>query len=206
MFWSFILRWRTAKLAGLEILKQSSFIQHGETTGTTEEFECETKKPPCQYAIERKTNDEESFTLDGVDDIHSKEETLSNSDNLEVESGVESATGDLIEAELLELGFTPDLFEIAGENLSDYIQLGDLDLTTEQAQETLKYFSEYYFLITSALHLYLEWKVKQIIFGSSRRIDKDLLWLKLIYTIHKYAYVTLNCSIEPNTKILGLSD
>jgi len=27
------------------------------------------------------------------------------------------------------------------------IYLGDLDLTTEQAQETLKYFSEYNFLI-----------------------------------------------------------
>lgn len=121
--------------------------------------ECETNEPHCQYAVDSKTNEEEWFTLDSVDDTCFKEETLSNSDNLEVESGVESATGDAIDAELLELGFTPDLFEVAGENLS-YLQLGDLDLTTEQAQETLKYFSEYYYLITSALYLYLEWEVK----------------------------------------------
>lgn len=61
------------------------------------------------------------------------EETLSNSDNLEVESGVESALGDVAEGELLEL---------ADENLLS-LYLGDLNLTTEQAQETLKYFSEY---------------------------------------------------------------
>lgn len=61
------------------------------------------------------------------------EETLSNSDNLEVESGVESAIGDVAEGELLELG---------DENLLS-LYLGDLDLTTEQARETLKYFSEY---------------------------------------------------------------
>ena len=59
---------------------------------------------------------------------------MSNSDNLEVESGVESATGDVTEAELLE-------FEDERLLLSSY--LADLDLTTEQAQETLKYFSEY---------------------------------------------------------------
>lgn len=61
------------------------------------------------------------------------EETLSNSDNLEVESGVESAIGDVAEGELLEFG---------DENLLS-LYLGDLDLTTEQARETLKYFSEY---------------------------------------------------------------
>lgn len=59
------------------------------------------------------------------------EETLSNSDNLEVESGVESAIGDVAEGELLELG---------DENLLS-LYLGDLDLTTEQARETLKYFT-----------------------------------------------------------------
>lgn len=57
---------------------------------------------------------------------------MSNSDNLEVESGVESATGDVTEAELLE-------FEDERLLLSSY--LADLDLTTEQAQETLKYFT-----------------------------------------------------------------
>ena len=62
------------------------------------------------------------------------EETLSNSDNLEVESGVESATGDVIDAELLDLA----CFAYGNED----IDLGDLDLTTEQVQETLKYFSK----------------------------------------------------------------
>lgn len=104
--------------------------------------ECETKEPPQYAIIDSNTNDEDSFTLERADDICFNEETLSNSDNLEVESGVESATGDVTEAELLELGFTSDYFDFADENLS-YLQLGDLDLTTEQAQETLKYFSEY---------------------------------------------------------------
>ena len=111
--------------------------------------ECETKEPDYQYAdIDDKTNEGESFTSEPIGDICFEEETLSNSDNLEVESGVESATGDVIEAELLELGFTPDFFELPGDINLSYLQLGDLDLTTEQAQETLKYFSEYYFLIT----------------------------------------------------------
>lgn len=103
--------------------------------------ECETTEP--QYTIvDSNTNEEDSsFTLEHPDDICFKEETLSNSDNLD-ESGVESATGDVTEAELLELGFTSDYFDYAGENVS-FLQLGDLDLTTEQAQETLKYFSEY---------------------------------------------------------------
>ena len=103
--------------------------------------ECETTEP--QYTVvDSNTNEEDSsFTLEHTDDICFKEETLSNSDNLD-ESGVESATGDVTEAELLELGFTSDYFDYAGENVS-FLQLGDLDLTTEQAQETLKYFSEY---------------------------------------------------------------
>lgn len=104
--------------------------------------ECETKEPQQCTVVNSNTNDEDSFTLEHTDDICFQEETLSNSDNLEVESGVESATGDVTEAELLELGFTSDYFDYAGENLS-FLQLGDLDLTTEQAQETLKYFSEY---------------------------------------------------------------
>ena len=107
--------------------------------------ECETKVESRQYTIvNSNTNDEESLALEHTHDICFQEETLSNSDNLEVESGVESATGDVTEAELLELGFTADYFDNAhvGENLA-YLQLGDLDLTTEQAQETLKYFSEY---------------------------------------------------------------
>lgn len=101
--------------------------------------ECETTEP--QYTIvDSNTNEEDSsFTLEHTDDICFKEETLSNSDNLD-ESGVESATGDVTEAELLELGFTSDYFDYAGENVS-FLQLGDLDLTTEQAQETLKYFT-----------------------------------------------------------------
>lgn len=102
--------------------------------------ECETKEPQQYTVVNSNTNDEDSFTLEHTDDICFQEETLSNSDNLEVESGVESATGDVTEAELLELGFTSDYFDYAGENLS-FLQLGDLDLTTEQAQETLKYFT-----------------------------------------------------------------
>lgn len=104
--------------------------------------ECETTEPQQYTIVDSNTNEEESsFTLEHTDDICCKEETLSNSDNLD-ESGVESATGDVTEAELLELGFTSDYFDYAGENLS-FLELGDLDLTTEQAQETLKYFSEY---------------------------------------------------------------
>ena len=103
---------------------------------------CETKEPEQYSIVDSNTNDQDSFTLEHTDDICFKEETLSNSDNLEIESGVESATGDVTEAELLELGFTADYFDYAGENLF-YLQLGDLDLTTEQAQETLKYFSKY---------------------------------------------------------------
>ena len=106
--------------------------------------ECETNEPQQYTIVDSNTNDEDSsFTLEHTDDICFSEEILSNSDNLEAESGVESATGDVTEAELLEsLGFTSDYFDYAGDNLS-YLQLGDLDLTTEQAQETLKYFSEY---------------------------------------------------------------
>ena len=103
--------------------------------------ECETKGPQ-QFTVVDSNTDEASFTLEHTDDICFNEEILSNSDILEVESGVESASGDVTEAELLELGFTSDYFDNAGENLS-FFQLGDLDLTTEQAQETLKYFSEY---------------------------------------------------------------
>lgn len=139
----------------MEILKQSSFIQHGETTVAMEE--CETKVQSQQYTIvNSNTNDEESLALEHTHDICFQEETLSNSDNLEVESGVESATGDVTEAELLELGFTADYFDNAhvDENLA-YLQLGDLDLTTEQAQETLKYFSEY-----SILHDISLFKIK----------------------------------------------
>lgn len=126
----------------MEILKRSSFIQHGDTTGTMEE--CETKEQIFLSSHDSTANDgdEESFSSEAVGDECFVEETLSNSDNLEVESGVElSATGDVTEAELLdELSFPS---EFAGEDF--YLQLGDLDLTTEQAQETLKYFSEYCF-------------------------------------------------------------
>ena len=70
------------------------------------------------------------------------EETLSNSDNFEIESGVESATGDVTEADWTELAELLDLNSyLTGSDES--LRLGDLDLTTEQAQETLKYFSEY---------------------------------------------------------------
>lgn len=112
--------------------------------------ESQTKEPLCSfnesYTIDKTcTNGEESFASesDVVDDICFVEETLSNSDNLEVESGVESATAETFEAELLELGFSPEDF--AGD--LSYLQLGDLDLTTEQAQETLKYFSEYWYFL-----------------------------------------------------------
>lgn len=94
-------------------------------------------KDSCSYAADKT---DKSFTSDVVEDIDSAgfvEETLSNSDNLEVESGVESATGDVNEAELL------DYFALSDGSFL----LADLDLTTEQAQETLKYFSEYSFSI-----------------------------------------------------------
>lgn len=102
--------------------------------------ECEDKS--CLANDE--TNDVNSFTSDGVEDIDTGfvEETLSNSDNLEVESGVESVTGDVTDVELLDLN---SYFGLGDENLS--LNLADLDLTTEQAQETLKYFSEYCFLV-----------------------------------------------------------
>ena len=104
--------------------------------------ECEDKS--C-LANDNETYDM-SFTSEGVEDIDTGfvEETLSNSDNLEVESGVESATGDVTEAELLDLN---SYFALGDENLNLSLHLADLDLTTEQAQETLKYFSEYCFLI-----------------------------------------------------------
>lgn len=129
------IHWRTGKLAGLEVIKRSSFIEHGESScGNSEE--CETND--SYTASDNKTSDincdNENIDTDFV------EETLSNSDNLEAESGVESATGDVTEAELLDLN---SYFALADGN----IYLGDLDLTTEQAQETLKYFSEYNFLI-----------------------------------------------------------
>lgn len=94
-------------------------------------------KDSCSYAVDET---DKSFTSDVVEDVDSVgfvEETLSNSDNLEAESGVESATGDVNEAELL------DYFALSDGSFL----LADLDLTTEQAQETLKYFSEYSFLL-----------------------------------------------------------
>lgn len=99
--------------------------------------ECENNS--CS-AIDNKT-DESSFTSEVVEELDTGfvEETLSNSDNLEVESGVESVTGDVTEAELFELN---SYFALGDDNLSLQL-LADLDLTTEQAQETLKYFSEY---------------------------------------------------------------
>lgn len=129
------LLWGKEKLAGLEIIKRSSFIQHGDYTREMEE--CENNS--CS-AIDSKT-DESSFTSEVVEELDTGfvEETLSNSDNLEVESGVESVTGDVTEAELFELN---SYFALGDDNLSLQL-LADLDLTTEQAQETLKYFSEY---------------------------------------------------------------
>ena len=137
--------------------------------------ECETKESQQYSVVDSNTNDEleDSGTLEYTDDICFKEETLSNSDNLEVESGVESATGDVTEAELLELGFTSDYFDYSGDNLS-YLQLGDLDLTTEQAQETLKYFSEYNISSYFKFILRLETVLFTIV-RNSRRIDQDLL-------------------------------
>ena len=116
-------------------------MQHGESTCEMEEYET---KDSSYAAIDVKTN-ENSFVSEGVKDADTGflEETLSNSDNLEAESGVESVTGDVTEAELLDLN---SYFSLADENVG-FISLGDLDLTTEQAQETLKYFSEYCSLI-----------------------------------------------------------
>lgn len=97
----------------------------------------ECKNNSCS-AIDSKT-DESSFTSEVVEELDTGfvEETLSNSDNLEVESGVESVTGDVTEAELFELN---SYFALGDDNLSLQL-LADLDLTTEQAQETLKYFT-----------------------------------------------------------------
>lgn len=139
--------------------------------------ECETKEPQQYTIVDSNTNDgDSSFTLEHTDDICFNEEILSNSDNLEVESGVESATGDVTEAELLEsLGFTSDYFDYAaGDNLS-YLQLGDLDLTTEQAQETLKYFSEY------SISSYLKF---------SLRLRSSFIWYCLRFEKNPSIFVT----------------
>ncbi|PFX22213.1 Trafficking kinesin-binding protein 1 [Stylophora pistillata] len=98
--------------------------------------ECETKDPKCSPSCDNIEKDdtctEEWCSSEILGDDSYVEETLSNSDNLEIESGVESATGDVAEADFLGPEFTGDEL---------YLQLGDLDLTTEQAQETLKYFT-----------------------------------------------------------------
>lgn len=102
--------------------------------------EYETKDNFCANSDESK--DGNSIASDIVEDRDTGfvEETLSNSDNFEIESGVESATGDVTEADWTELAELLDLNSyLTGSDES----LGDLDLTTEQAQETLKYFSEY---------------------------------------------------------------
>ena len=102
--------------------------------------EYETKDNFCANSDECK--DGNSVASDIVEDRDTGfvEETLSNSDNFEIESGVESATGDVTEADWTELAELLDLNSyLTGSDES----LGDLDLTTEQAQETLKYFSEY---------------------------------------------------------------
>ena len=104
--------------------------------------ECETKDNFCANSDESK--DGNSIASDIVEDRDTGfvEETLSNSDNFEIESGVESATGDVTEADWTELAELLDLNSyLTGSDES--LRLGDLDLTTEQAQETLKYFSEY---------------------------------------------------------------
>lgn len=108
--------------------------------------ECETKDNFCANSDESK--DGNSIASDIVEDRDTGfvEETLSNSDNFEIESGVESATGDVTEADWTELAELLDLNSyLTGSDES--LRLGDLDLTTEQAQETLKYFSEYCDLI-----------------------------------------------------------
>ena len=108
--------------------------------------ECETKDNFCANSDGSK--DGNSIASDIVEDRDTGfvEETLSNSDNFEIESGVESATGDVTEADWTELAELLDLNSyLTGSDES--LRLGDLDLTTEQAQETLKYFSEYCELI-----------------------------------------------------------
>ena len=104
--------------------------------------EYETKDNFCANSDECK--DGNSVASDIVEDRDTGfvEETLSNSDNFEIESGVESATGDVTEADWTELAELLDLNSyLTGSD--ENLRLGDLDLTTEQAQETLKYFSEY---------------------------------------------------------------
>lgn len=104
--------------------------------------ECETKDNFCANSDESK--DGNSIASDIVEDRDTGfvEETLSNSDSFEIESGVESATGDVTEADWTELAELLDLNSyLTGSDES--LRLGGLDLTTEQAQETLKYFSEY---------------------------------------------------------------
>ena len=98
--------------------------------------ECETKDTICANSDECK--DGNSVASDIVEDRDTGfvEETLSNSDNFEIESGVESATGDVTEADWTELAELLDLNSyLTGSDES--LRLGDLDLTTEQAQETL---------------------------------------------------------------------
>lgn len=102
--------------------------------------EYETKDNFCANSDESK--DGNSIASDIVEDRDTGfvEETLSNSDNFEIESGVESATGDVTEADWTELA---ELLDLNSYGSDESLRLGDLDLTTEQAQETLKYFSEY---------------------------------------------------------------
>ena len=155
--------------------------------------ECETVEPQQYTVVDSNTNEEDSsYTLEHTDDICFKEETLSNSDNLD-ESGVESATGDVTEAELLELSFTSDYFDYAGENLS-FLQLGDLDLTTEQAQETLKYFSEY------SISSYLNFNKKQfylVLFDiREEHRSRFVTWLIITMGLGNAPYLQLSLFIH----------